>query len=112
MDHWIVLIQRIAVLLLNSVAYSPQCVLILLSRALPSDPIPFRGPASLYHLQILDKLLSPTSSAQALGPLAGDLRVDISSYLLRHGLYPLLAEAFKNIVRPSHLPLDYFLMRL
>ncbi|KAI0284136.1 HECT-domain-containing protein [Russula brevipes] len=79
LGHWIVLIRKIAVLLLFSVANSP------------------RAPASLHHLQILDKLLSPTSSSQALGADAEDLRFNISSYLQRHELYPLLAKALGNI---------------
>ncbi|KAH9979885.1 hypothetical protein BGW80DRAFT_1271015 [Lactifluus volemus] len=78
-DSWVILIRKIAILLLRSVANSPQ------------------APASHYHLRVLDKLLSPTSSAQALGPRADDLRMDISSYLLHLELYPLLAEALKNI---------------
>lgn len=64
-------------------------------------PYSFRAPASLHHLQILDKLLSPTSSARALGPRAEDLRINISIYLLRHDLYPLLAKAVGTIVRQS-----------
>ena len=63
-------------------------------------PYSFRAPASLYHLRILDKLLSPTPSAQALGPRAQDLRT-ISIYLLRHDLYSLLAKALGSIVRTS-----------
>lgn len=103
MDHWIVLIRRIAVLLLRSVANSPQCVPRPLSHAYLSDPYSFRAPASSHHLRILDKLLSPTSGAQVLGPRADDLRINISSYLLRHELYPLLGEALQNIVRQDHL---------
>ena len=64
-------------------------------------PYSFRHPASLHHLQILDKLLSPTSSARALGPRAEDLRINISIYLLRRDLYPLLAKALGSIVRQS-----------
>ncbi|KAI9509462.1 HECT-domain-containing protein [Russula earlei] len=79
LDHWIVLIRRMAVLLLLSVANSPQ------------------APASSNHLLILDKLLSPKSNAQALGAHAEDLRINITGYLLRHGLYPLLGKALGNI---------------
>ena len=63
------------------------------------DPYSIRAPASLNHLRILDKFLSPTSSAQALGARAEDLRIDISNYLLQHRFYPLLARALGNIVR-------------
>jgi hypothetical protein len=86
--------------------------IVRLSRALSSDPYRFRGPASQHHLRLLDKLLSPTSSVQAMGQRAEDLRIDISSYLLRHELYPLLAKALENIVRRDHLPLNPFLMHL
>lgn len=68
-----------------------------------SDTYSIRAPASLDHLQILDKFLSPTSSAQALGARAEDLRINISNYLLRHRLYPLLAKALGNIVRLDSL---------
>jgi hypothetical protein len=68
-----------------------------------SDPHLIRAPASLNHLRILDKFLSPTSSAQALGARAEDLRINISNYLLRHRLYPLLAKALGNIVRRDYL---------
>ena len=66
-----------------------------------SDPDLFRAPASLHHLRILDVLLSPTASAQAMGARAEDLRINISIYLLRHDLYPLFAKALGNIVRRS-----------
>ena len=77
--------------------------LVPLSHAYLSDPYSSRAPASPHHLRILDKLLSPTSGAQVLGPRADDLRINISSYLLRHELYPLLGEALQNIVRQDHL---------
>jgi hypothetical protein len=67
------------------------------------DPYSIRAPASLDHLQILDKFLSPTSSTQALGARAEDLRINISKYLLRHRFYSLLAKALGNIVRLDHL---------
>jgi hypothetical protein len=43
------------------------------------------------------------SSAQALGARAEDLRINVSNYLLRHQLYPLLAKALGNIVRKGYL---------
>jgi hypothetical protein len=99
-----------AVLLLFSVANSPRCVP-LACRAHPGlIPSVFRAPASLYHLQILDKLLSPTSSTQALGLGAEDLRINITIYLLRHGLYPLLARALGSIVRRIYLIVSRFLI--
>ena len=88
-------------LLLFSVANSPRCVPSSLPRVTLFDPDLCRTPASLYHLRILDMLLSPTASAQAMGARAEDLRINISTYLLRHGLYPLLAKALGNIVRRS-----------
>ena len=68
-----------------------------------SDPYSIRAPASLNHLRILDKFLSPTSGAQVLGARAEDLRIDISNYLLHHRLYPLLARSLGNIVRRDYL---------
>ncbi|KAI0295669.1 hypothetical protein B0F90DRAFT_1811438 [Multifurca ochricompacta] len=86
LDHWIVLVRQMALLLLRSVAYSP------------------RAPASQNHLRVLDTVLSPTSSAQALGRSSEDLRINISNFLLRRGFYPLLSKALGNIVRQDHLP--------
>ncbi len=70
-----------------------------------SDPYLISAPPSLNHLRILDKYLSPTSSTQALGARAEDLRINISNHLLRYQLYPSLAKALRNIVR-----LDYLLL--
>jgi hypothetical protein len=81
-----------------------------LSRAPRLIPYVFRAPASLHHLQILDKLLSPTSSTQALGPGAEYLRINITIYLLRHDLYPLLARALGSIVRRIYLIVSRFLI--
>ena len=38
-------------------------------------------------------------SARSLGERSEDLRTDITLYVMRRGLYPLLAKALRDIVR-------------
>jgi hypothetical protein len=58
--------------------------------------------ASSNHLRVLDALLSPASSARTLGERSEDLRTDLTLYVTRRGLYPLLAKALRDIVRFDH----------
>ncbi|KAI9443566.1 HECT-domain-containing protein [Lactarius indigo] len=78
-SHWIVLVRQLSILLLRSVANSP------------------RATASSNHLRVLDSLLSPTSSARSLGERSEDLCTNITLYVSRRGLYPLLAKALNDI---------------
>ncbi|KAH9054061.1 HECT-domain-containing protein [Lactarius deliciosus] len=79
LSHWIVLVRQLSILLLRSVANSP------------------RATVSSNHLRVLDSLLSPSSSARSLGERSEDLRTNITLYVTRRGLYPLLAKALNDI---------------
>ncbi|KAH8977914.1 HECT-domain-containing protein [Lactarius hatsudake] len=80
LSHWIVLVRQLSILLLRSVANSPRYCHRLIQ-----------------HLRVLDSLLSPTSSARSLGERSEDLCTNITLYVMRRGLYPLLAKALNDI---------------
>ncbi|TFY75116.1 hypothetical protein EWM64_g8895 [Hericium alpestre] len=78
-ESWLVLIRQAAVLLLQSVADSPQ------SHNAPN------------HLRILGALLSTAKTSAVLGPHGPELSLDITRHLLRHDYYRHLSAAFSNI---------------
>ena len=97
--HWIVLLRKLSIFLLRSVANSPQYVPHRLVSCAPFHPISPSAAASLNHLRVLDALLSPASSARSLGERSEDLRTDLTLYVMQRGFYPLLAKALRDIVR-------------
>ncbi|KAG9308894.1 HECT-domain-containing protein [Chiua virens] len=78
-DHWITLLCRVAVLLLHSIS----------SRA--------GVPAAVPHLQVLCKLLDPSSTATLLGPSGVELSLRVSQRVTHKGAYQYLARAITTI---------------
>ncbi|KAI0061554.1 HECT-domain-containing protein [Artomyces pyxidatus] len=78
-ESWLVLIRQVALLLLQSVAEFPQ------------------SSHAMYHLQILDALLSTSTTTRVLGPQGVALTIELSRYLLNHDLYAHLAKALSGI---------------
>ncbi|KAF8638999.1 hypothetical protein AX17_001801 [Amanita inopinata Kibby_2008] len=76
---WLVLIRKLSLLLLNSVANVPQSL------------------NALNHLRVLNMLLSPTYTAKKLGPEGPQLTTYIAEYLLHRNLYSLISKSIQSI---------------
>ncbi|KAJ7649720.1 HECT-domain-containing protein [Roridomyces roridus] len=76
---WLVLIRQISVLLLRSVALSPQSL------------------DAVTYLKILNLLLSPDTVTRTLGPQGRQVAADILMYALKRDLYPLLSQSIWSI---------------
>ncbi|TFK31976.1 HECT-domain-containing protein [Crucibulum laeve] len=78
-NSWLVLIRQASLLLLRSVAQSPQ------------------SPNAQLHLQVLSILLSSTTTKRVLGSTGTEICVNITQYLINHNLYDLLSQAIRSI---------------
>ncbi|KAJ7755509.1 HECT-domain-containing protein [Mycena metata] len=78
-SSWLVLVRQICVLLMRSVAASPQ------------------SPNAMAHLKIMTMLLSADVVSRNLGPQGRDIAADILRYVLKRRFYALLSEALRSI---------------
>ncbi|PPQ73989.1 hypothetical protein CVT26_006358 [Gymnopilus dilepis] len=79
-QSWLVLIRQATLLLLQSVAQSPQ------------------SPNALSYLQVLTILLSAEASMKSLGAQGPSFTAALTDYLIRHQYYTLLGQAIQRIV--------------
>ncbi|PFH45540.1 hypothetical protein AMATHDRAFT_71617 [Amanita thiersii Skay4041] len=91
-ESWLVLIRKLSLLLMYSVANAPQSL------------------DSINHLHLLTMLTSTTSTSKILGPQGPPVSAYIAEYLLRHNVYPLISQAIQSIPvesksSPTLLPL-------
>ncbi|KAJ6545022.1 HECT-domain-containing protein [Mycena vulgaris] len=78
-SNWVVLIRQTCLLLLRSVAASPQ------------------SPNAVAYLKIINMLVSSDVVIRNLGPQGRDVAAEILLYVLRHDFYPLLSHAIRSI---------------
>ncbi|KAJ7168585.1 HECT-domain-containing protein [Mycena filopes] len=78
-SSWLVLIRQMCVLLMRSVAASPQ------------------SPNALAHLKIMSMLLSAEVMTRNLGPQGRDIAADILRYVLKRRFYALISQALRSI---------------
>ncbi|KAJ7471427.1 HECT-domain-containing protein [Mycena galericulata] len=78
-SNWLVLIRQTCLLLLRSLAASPQ------------------SPDAVAYLTIINMLVSSDVAARNLGPQGREVAANILSYVLKRGFYPLLSHAVRSI---------------
>ncbi|KAJ7081832.1 HECT-domain-containing protein [Mycena belliarum] len=78
-SNWLVLIRQACLLLLRSVAASPQT------------------PNAVAHLKNINLLVSSDAATRNLGSQGRDVAAGIMGYLLPRGFYPLLSQAIRSI---------------
>ncbi|KAL4073187.1 hypothetical protein V8B97DRAFT_2022994 [Scleroderma yunnanense] len=92
-EHWVVLLCRVSVLLIRSVASAPS------------------SPAALTHLQVLCTLLNPLSATTTSSN--SDLSRIVSQYIMQHGLYESIHRAITTIpVESKDDPALQYLVKL
>ncbi|KAJ7683722.1 hypothetical protein B0H17DRAFT_1073869 [Mycena rosella] len=77
--NWLVLIRQVCLLLLRSVAASPQSL------------------NAIAYLKIINMLVSADVTTRNLGPQGRDVAANILLYVLKRGFYPLLSQAIGSI---------------
>ena len=96
-NSWLVLIRRLGLSLLHSVADAPQCVF-LHSLSISPPTICCRTPNAVQHLRVLNLLLSIKSTSKEIGPEGPQFSVFMAEFLVHNGLFSLVTRSIQSIV--------------